>query len=226
MVDAARAPVLAVLTRAPSSGGKTRLFAALGVPPDPSLLTALLLDTLDGGAAPGVRRVVAVTPESACDEVRTIVGDADVIAQARGDLGVRMRATMAALFARGAPVVALIGSDLPHITPAVVAEACARVTEDPNTLVLGPASDGGYYLIAARRVPNVFSEITWGSADVLAQTEQAAVADRLRVYRLPTMTDVDTPSALRRAAQSGRARRTASWLDAHAALLEDLPRST
>jgi rSAM/selenodomain-associated transferase 1 len=226
MVDAAHAPVLAVLTRAPSSGGKTRLFAALGVPPDPHLLTALLLDTLDGAAAPGVHRVVAVTPTAACDEVRTMVGDADVIAQPDGDLGVRMRATMAALFARGAPAVVLIGSDLPHITPAVVAEACARVTENPHELVLGPASDGGYYLIAATRVPNVFSGIRWGSADVLAQTEQAAVADRLRVYHLPTMTDVDTPDNLRGAARSGRARRTASWFDANAARLDDLPRQT
>ena len=75
MVDAADAPVLAVLTRAPSSRGKTRLFASLGVPPDPSLLAALLLDTLDGAAAAGVRRVVAVTPASACDAVREIVGD-------------------------------------------------------------------------------------------------------------------------------------------------------
>jgi rSAM/selenodomain-associated transferase 1 len=222
MVDTAHAPVLAVLTRAPSSGGKTRLFAALGIPPDPHLLTALLLDTLEGAAALGVHRVVAVTPAAACDEVRTIAGDAHVIAQSDGDLGERMRATMAALFAGGAPAVVLIGSDLPHITPAVVAEACARVMEDPDRLVLGPASDGGYYLIAARRVPEVFSGITWGSADVLAQTERAAVVERLRVYRLPTMTDVDTPDGLRRAARSGRARRTASWFDANAAGLEDV----
>lgn len=215
MVDTTDASVLAVLTRAPSSGGKTRLFASLGIPPDPDLLTALLLDTLDGGVVPGVRRVVAVTPVSACDEVRTLVGDAEILAQPDGDLGARMRATMSALFARGAPAVVLVGSDLPHITPAVIAEASARVMEDPDRLVLGPASDGGYYLIAARRVPDVFSGITWGSTEVLAQTERAAVADRLDVYRLTTMADVDSPDGLREAAHSGRAPRTAAWLDAH-----------
>ena len=221
MVGAADAPVLAVLTRAPSSGGKTRLFASLGVPPEPGLLTALLLDTLDGGTVPGVRRVVAVTPAAACDEVRTIVGDAEVIAQPDGDLGVRMRTTMAALFAGGAPAVVLVGSDLPHIAPAVVAEACARVMQEPRTLVLGPASDGGYYLIGARRMPDTFSGIAWGGPDVLAQTERAAVADGYRVSLLPMMTDVDNADALRGAARSGRAPRTAAWCEAHAARLGD-----
>jgi rSAM/selenodomain-associated transferase 1 len=219
MVGTAGAPVLAVLTRAPSSGGKTRLFASFGVPPDPRLLTALLLDTLDGGTVAGVRRVVAVTPASACDEVQAIVGDAEVIAQPDGDLGVRMRTTMAALVARGAQAVVLVGSDLPHITAAVITDACARVMEAPETLVLGPANDGGYYLIAARRVPDVFSGIAWGSADVLMQTERAAITDGFRVHRLPAMTDVDTLDALRGAADTGRAPRTIAWLDAYAARL-------
>ena len=219
MVDAADAPVLAVLTRAPSSRGKTRLFASLGVPPDPSLLVALLLDTLDGAAVPGVRRVVAVTPASACDDVREIVGDVEVIAQPEGDLGERMRATMTALFARGARTVALMGSDVPHITAATVAEACALVARDPDALVLGPAADGGYYLIAAQRVPDVFSEITWGSEHVLAQTNRAAAVSRFHVHYLATLADVDTADDLHAAARSGRAPRTAAWLGTYAARL-------
>ena len=221
MVDAADAPVLAVLTRAPSSRGKTRLFASLGLTPDSSLLTALLLDTLDGAAVPGVRRVVAVTPASACDEVREIVGDTagdvEVIAQPDGDLGERMRATMTALFARGASAVALVGSDIPHIAAATVAEACALVLGDPDALVLGPSADGGYYLIAAQRLPDVFSGITWGSGHVRAQTERAATAHQLRVHLLATLADVDTAEDLRGASRSGRAPRTAAWVSAHAA---------
>ncbi len=217
MVDAADAPVLAVLTRAPSSRGKTRLFASLGVPPDPSLLAALLLDTLDGATVPGVRRVVAVTPASACDAVREIVGNLEVISQPEGDLGERMRATMTTLFARGAPAVVLIGSDLPHITAATIVDACALVAKDPDALVLGPATDGGYYLVAARRVPDVFSGISWGSTHVLSQTQRAAAVGRFQVYHLPTLADVDTAQDLHGAARSGRAPRTAAWLDAYAA---------
>jgi len=223
MVDTAGAPVLAILTRAPSSGGKTRLFASLGIPPDLTLLAALFLDTFNGGVASAERLVVAVTPASACDEIKELVdGDTEVFGQVEGDLGARMRATMTALFERGAGAVVLIGSDLPHITPAVITEAYERVMEDSDTLVLGPASDGGYYLIASRRVPDVFLGITWGSGQVLTQTTRAAVADGYRVHLLPTMTDVDTPDDLCELAKSGQAPRTAAWLDAQAGRIKNL----
>ena len=215
MVDASSAPVVAILTRAPSSGGKTRLFTSLGLPGDPALLAALLLDTVDGAAAPGVRRVIAVTPPEACDEVRRLAAGVDVIPQPGGDLGERMRGVMAALFEQGAPAVAVIGSDLPHIMPSTIAEAIACMVDDA-TLVLGPADDGGYYLIAARRVPDVFTGIEWGSARVLAQTEQAAVRDGLTVRRLAPMSDVDSAADLRHAGATGRAPRTSAWVSAQA----------
>lgn len=219
MVDAADAPVLAILTRAPSSGGKTRLFASLGIPPDPTLLAALLLDTLDGAAASGVRRIIAVTPASACDDVRALVagsGGVEIMPQPEGDLGERMHGTMTALFARGASAVALIGSDLPHIAGATIADACALVVRDPDALALGPAADGGYYLIAAQRVPDVFGGVEWGSGEVLAQTARAAAVHRFRVHYLETMADVDTVDDLHRVARSGRAPRTGAWLTAFA----------
>jgi len=235
MVDLAGAHVLAVLTRAPSSGGKSRLFASLGVPADPQLLEALLLDTIDNAAAPGVRVVVAVTPPSACDEVRATLRshstaltrgqtptptpgqtpvpiDALVIAQADGDLGERMRATMATLFARGAAAVALIGSDLPHIRSSSIVTAFDTLTHDRDALILGPAADGGYYLVASTRVPDVFTQIDWGTSRVLAQTEDAARARGLRVHLLPVLTDVDTSEDLRTVAAEGRAPRTAAWI--------------
>jgi uncharacterized protein len=215
MVGAPDAPLLAILTRGPASGGKTRLFASLGLSADPKLIVALLLDTLDGAAVPGVRRIVAVTPASACDDVREtlggVAGEVEVIAQPEGDLGERMRATMTALFARGAPAVVLMGSDVPHITAATIADACALLAGDPDALVLGPAADGGYYLIAARRVPEVFSGIEWGSGQVLAQTVRAAGEHQFRVHCLATLADVDTADDLRAAVRSGRAPRTAAW---------------
>ena len=216
MVDPSSAPVVAILTRAPSSGGKTRLFTSLGLPGDPALLIALLLDTVDGAAAPGVDRVIAVTPAEACDEVRRLTAGVDVMPQPDGDLGDRMRGVMAALFEQGAPAVALIGSDLPHLTPATIAEAFACMGGDAGTLVLGPADDGGYYLIAARRVPGVFAGIEWGSAAALAQTEAAAARDGLTVRRLAPMSDVDSAADLRRACATGRARRTSAWMSTQA----------
>ena len=219
MVDLAGARVLAVLTRAPSAGGKTRLFAGLDVPPDPRLLDALLLDTLDGAAASGLPIVVAVTPASACDEVRALLLDsqarhAEVIAQPDGDLGERMHATMAALFARGAAAVALIGSDLPHIGAAPVGAAFDALAAEPDALILGPAGDGGYYLIAATRVPDVFNAIDWGTPRVLDQTTRAAADRSLPVHLVSALDDVDSAEDLRRVAAGGLAPRTAAWVRA------------
>lgn len=212
MVDVAGARVVAVVARAPSSGGKSRLFAELGVPPDRSLLEALLLDTIDGAATPDAQTVIAVTPASACDEVRTLCANVPVVAQEGGDLGERMHGVMAQLFRRGAAAVALIGSDLPEITASVVSAAFAAVSAHPRALVLGPATDGGYYLIAAARVPDVFVGVEWGSVRTLDQTLDRARTCGLRAHLLEALSDVDTAADLHRAARSGRAPRVAAWL--------------
>jgi rSAM/selenodomain-associated transferase 1 len=209
-VGVPQARAIGVLTRAPSAGGKSRLFAALGRAVDPSLLIALLLDTLDATAVPGLLRVAAVAPATACDEVRGLLPDVDVIAQSDGGLGERMRSLMQTLFDRGAESVALIGSDVPALTPALVGEAFARLDADPASLVLGPAADGGYYLIAATRVPDVFENIDWGSSRVLAQTGEAARRAGLRLQLLDVVGDVDTVADLA-ALAPGRAPRTAQW---------------
>jgi rSAM/selenodomain-associated transferase 1 len=210
MVGESGPVVVAVLTRAPSRGGKSRLFADLGRPPDASLLSALLLDTLDGASLAGTTRVVAVEPAEACAEVGALVsGDVRVMEQATGTLGERMRETLRTLFAEGAAAIVLIGSDLPDITPDPIARAVSQLARDPGSLVLGPAADGGYYLIAATRVPEVFDGIEWGSPRVLEQTRAAAAARSLQVHLLDPVRDVDTKEDLLAVA----AARTREWVD-------------
>jgi len=217
----AGATVVAVLTRAPSSGGKSRLFAGLGRAPDAALLAALLLDTLDAVAAAGATRVVAVEPAHACEEIQALVPrDVSVVAQEGGGLGDRMRSVMATLFAQGARAVALVGSDLPAIRSTVVSNTFAALDRDPHVLVLGPAGDGGYYLIGATSVPQVFDGIEWGTERVLAQTMAAAARRRLRVALLAPMDDVDSADDLQRlvdseSAASASGRRTRAWASAN-----------
>jgi uncharacterized protein len=212
VVVVAAPSVAAILTRAPSAGGKSRLFAALGRPPDPALLEALLLDTLDGADVPGVTRLVAVEPGDACDAVRALLpGGVAVIPQRAGSLGERMAAVMRRGFERGAGAVALLGSDLPDLQPELVARAFAMLAADPASLVIGPAQDGGYYLIAATKVPAVFSGIEWGSDRVLEQTLAAADRCAMPVRLLPSMRDVDDLAAL----WSSNGRRTAAWRDSN-----------
>jgi rSAM/selenodomain-associated transferase 1 len=211
MVGVPGPAVVAVLTRAPSRGGKSRLFAELGRPPDAALLSALLLDTLDGVRLPGMTRVVFVDPADACDEVRAIVPrDVDVRAQAEGSLGERMRNAMASLFDEGATIVVLVGSDLPDITPERIATAVGHLKRDPGALVLGPAHDGGYYLIASTTIPNVFDDVEWGSPRVLEQTRSSAERSGQRVELIDSLRDVDTLEDLR----SVVAPRTRAWLRA------------
>jgi rSAM/selenodomain-associated transferase 1 len=211
VVGLPQANVLGVLTRAPSAGGKSRLFAALRRPCDPALLTALLLDTVDAADVPGVTRVVAVTPTDACEAVAGLLpSGVAVLPQRHGDLGQRMRALMQDLFDHGARRVVLIGSDLPALPSRCIAAAFTRLECQPDDLVLGPATDGGYYLIGGSRLPPVFDGIEWGSARVLAQTRDAADRAGLRVHLLEPLTDVDVVDDIRNL-PSGAAPRTTQW---------------
>lgn len=217
VVDVSNRDVVAILTRAPSAGGKTRLFEALGRPCDPALLRALLLDTIDGAFIPGTIRVVAFTPASAETEMRTIVPDDVVLLpQREGDLGVRMRGVFEALLGRGARAVVLVGSDLPALTPVAVNGALASLGTE-RTLVLGPAVDGGYYLIGARRVPaEVFEGMPWGTPGVLQATVAMAAAGGWQVVLTDPLEDVDTVAALRAVADLGDgAERTRGWIVRH-----------
>lgn len=209
MVDLADAAVVAILTRAPSSGGKSRLFQSLGCPPDAALAAALLADTAEAVAAPGIRRVAFAEPPGACDEVRALIPDVDVLPQQGTTLGERMAAAFRIAFDRGARAVALVGSDLPDLPTQVVTEAFAALTRDPSSVVLGPAADGGYYLVGATMVPPLFDGIEWGTASVLEQTTALARRRGVRLHLLPVVSDVDTKDDLFRV----KAPRTREWVN-------------
>ena len=107
----------------------------------------------------------------------------------------------------------LIGSDLPTL-PSSHLSAAFEALEAGADLVLGPADDGGYYLIGmSRPTPAVFEGIAWGSARVLQATRAAAAAPGLRVHEIAPWYDVDTAEDLARVA-SGRepAPHTRRWL--------------
>ena len=197
MVDVAPADVVVVLTRAPASGGKSRLFAALERPPDPALLEALLLDTIDGARSSGARLLLAVTPAEAAGALGAATG-VEAFGQAEGDIGARMREAMRHALGHGGQRVALIGSDLPAITGSHVRGAFSALDSDPAALVLGPALDGGYYLIAATRLPPVFDNVRWGSASVLEDTRTAASRAGVMVHLLEPLQDVDGIGDLQR----------------------------
>ena len=116
--------------------------------------------------------------------------------QSKGDLGRRMQTALeSALNQAGGPVV-LVGTDIPALTADHLVEAFDALAE--NDLVLGPSTDGGYWLVGCRTPVDIFKDIAWGTAHVLARTLDLAHKQGLSVHLLPALDDIDTPEDWRR----------------------------
>lgn len=116
--------------------------------------------------------------------------------QSGGELGQRLQLAMADGFCAGAPTVVVIGTDCPALTVAhLVAAQDALAQAD---VVLGPALDGGYYLIGLRQPrSDLFEGIAWSTAQVLQQTIDAAGRGGLSVHLLEKLADIDRPEDLK-----------------------------
>jgi rSAM/selenodomain-associated transferase 1 len=111
--------------------------------------------------------------------------------QGEGDLGKRLGRAFDEAFADGAERVVIIGSDCPDLQVADVRAAWKELAT--HDLVVGPATDGGYWLMGLRASqPKLFENISWSSEHVLAETLQRAKALALRIQLLRILTDVDT----------------------------------
>jgi rSAM/selenodomain-associated transferase 1 len=117
--------------------------------------------------------------------------------QGRGGLGLRLQRQVQRAFAAGVQRLVLIGSDLPDLDYRDLQEAFAALEEVP--VVLGPAHDGGYWLIGLNRpCPGLFCGVPWGGDSVLASTEALAAARALTWKRLRRQADLDRPADLER----------------------------
>lgn len=210
---------VAVLARAPSIVGKTRLTDRLDPRRATDLRRALLGDTLDSVRQAGLPVTLFFTPSDAEVEFAGLVGSGIALRpQGEGDLGARMHQAFSSLFGEGVRQAVLIGSDLPTLPPRIVRDAFSLLARGADAVV-GPAADGGYYLLGLTRPePQLFEAMTWGGPAVLAETEARARQLGLQLARVDEWYDVDVPDDLRRVAQSGEpAPRTRAW---HAAFVK------
>jgi rSAM/selenodomain-associated transferase 1 len=121
-------------------------------------------------------------------------GIAGIVAQRGGDLGERMYNALCRGMERYGCVI-LVGSDCPGIDPEYLHQA--RVALRGSSVVLGPAADGGYVLIGARRIcASVFRGIAWGGDTVYDETVAALEKSGLDWAALPALADIDRPSDL------------------------------
>ncbi len=115
--------------------------------------------------------------------------------QQGSDLGDRMAQAFEAQFKRDYSKVAIIGTDCPHIDHEIIADAFHRL--DHHDCVLGPAMDGGYYLLGMNHaIPEIFYDIPWSTPGVLSRTTARLEALNKRIYRLKPLADVDSVNDL------------------------------
>ncbi|MHB1417133.1 MAG: TIGR04282 family arsenosugar biosynthesis glycosyltransferase [Chloroflexota bacterium] len=186
---------LAVMARYPQVGQvKTRLAVEIGAAAATDLYTGFLRDIylrLSGPKRPW-RLYWAYTPVGR--SLATLLGEGNYVPQRGGDLGDRLHSVFRDLLGRGFRRVAIIGSDSPHLPVDWIEQAFAALAE--ADVVLGPADDGGYYLIGLRQAHDLFRGIAWSTEKVLAQTLERAKELGLTVALLPRTFDVDDGEGL------------------------------
>ena len=138
---------------------------------------------------------VVFTPTDALAEMRSWLGDLRFVPQVQGDLGRRMAVAARDAFGRGAQRVIVIGSDAPQVDARIIRRADRALRSAP--VVLGPALDGGYYLVGLRQVmPLMFENIDWGTSRVLRQTMERLGAQGVSPELLEPLRDIDTEEDL------------------------------
>jgi len=192
---------LIIFTRYPEPGKtKTRLIPALGAEKAALLQRQMTEHTLAQVKQLQAQRSVTVEVSFAGGNstlmVQWLGNDLIYTAQGEGSLGNRMARSLAHTFHDRADYAVIIGTDCPGLNAELLAEAFDQL-HWAYDLVLGPAVDGGYYLLGLRRfIPELFVGVNWGSAEVLSQTTAIAKQLNLSVAYLPQLPDLDRPEDL------------------------------
>lgn len=179
---------LVIMARHPEPGRvKTRLAEHIGAGAACALYRAFLDDLRARFADADCDLIWAFTPDDA--PFSAVVGaDAHLVPQGDGTLDVRMARVFARLLAAHAHVV-MIGADVPHVPAAWLADAFAGLRD--ADIVLGPAEDGGYYLVGMSAAYDLFTGVPMGTDRVYAATRARARALQLEVAEVPMLFDVD-----------------------------------
>ena len=191
---------LVVFAKAPIPGQvKTRLCPPLTPDEAATLHGSFVLDTLERSKAAVAKMKLPLDRYLACAPSSTLVffkimeerQGVTLIDQVGGDLGARMNQAFETMFARGYKRVLIVGTDVPSLPLDHYQQALAQL--ESHDLVLGPALDGGYYLIGLKRAaPDLFVGIPWSTERVLGMTQEKATTLGLKTALLPAWRDVDT----------------------------------
>lgn len=191
---------LFLFTRFPQPGRtKTRLIPALGAIGAADLQRQMTEHLFRRFQQVCQRRSLALEVHFAGGnlvQMRQWLGDTVMLTpQCQGDLGARLTVALQRGFDGGLQRIIVIGSDCPDIDEVQIARALALLKT--HDVVLGPAVDGGYYLIGLNRLyAPLFENIPWSTARVLERTRAIAHQSNLSVALLNPLSDIDRPEDL------------------------------
>ena len=196
---------VAIMAKASAPGRtKTRLVPPLTFEQAAALNTAFLQDVagnlLLAGSYALIAGYVAFAPAGTEEFFHgTLPSDIGLIDASLPNLGDCLLRTIEEIFARGHASAVVLNSDSPTLPTALLVEAAAALAPPGERAVLGPSTDGGYYLLGLKTAHrHLFEEITWGTERVAAQTLERARELKLEVHMLPPWYDVDDEEGLRR----------------------------
>lgn len=201
----ARSGLLIIFTRAPVAGKtKTRLVPLLGTEGAARLHRGLLAHTLQVACQSDFTGCeVHAWPDTQHEFLQRLSSHfaVDVYAQKGSNLGERMYNALAGALKKH-DFVAITGCDIPLLNPAILNRAHSVLMHRDADAVLGPAEDGGYYLIGVDRIdPSLFRGIDWGTATVVEQTRLQLHQYGWRWLETMPLWDVDTPADLEKLRQ-------------------------
>jgi hypothetical protein len=192
--------LILLFLKAPEKGAvKSRLAAVLGEDAALELYRNFVLDMLETIDRSGLPCRVCYHPPDAGESITAWLGrHRSYLAQSGDDVGERMEQAFRRAFAGGISRAVLIGSDIPDLPETVLSGALGSLAA--SDAVIGPARDGGYYLIGFRRdrfVPAVFHGMPWSSDSVFMRTMRTFAEAGCRVQVLPAWRDMDTAQDLK-----------------------------
>lgn len=204
MVEATTTAAIGIICKTPRPGAsKTRLLSLLGPDAAAELAGCFLRDISSViesiPVALGYRGYAIYAPEGSEATLRTFVpATFGLVCRRDATLGVVLSSATEHLLAVGHDVVVLVNADSPTMPSELIASAIAAAREPGDRVVLGPATDGGYYLIALKVAHrHLFHDIAWSTPAVFAQTVDRANEHGLEVRQLPPWYDVDDAASLR-----------------------------
>jgi uncharacterized protein len=189
------------MAKAPSAGSvKTRLTPPLTSEEASVLSACFLRDTANNVSNQSADGVIVFTPAEKRKLFDCVVPKSFQLLAQRGEsLGDRLLNATTDLLSTGYDSICLINSDSPTLPPAILLSAIEALAPEGDRLVLGPAEDGGYYLIGLKNPHQLlFDRIAWSTSEVLAHTVERAKQISLPVVILPTWYDVDDAVTLDR----------------------------